>query len=274
MFRENLAYNIMPNTHDNHHEKRADKLWEEAQANRIVQGLKEGKEISELVTQEQRELIFKETPCCLGCSDGRIHEPRIGRAGMGIVAGVENTVTAIKRMYGEGKLNGRLTIKSHDGCGAAKIVCSQLIEKGKLPQGYNSDDLGVQFAKEVAKKLQREGYDVAAEHTQGKAMDELHNEVAIYFDGTNKINIENSGFPRGFIFSGMDFSAAESVTELKALCGIALGDHGFGDRFTKESPFRIIVSAHSEEQLAQMHDIAEKAAWGFNGKVVVEGMLV
>ena len=274
MLRENLDYTTMAHMHDSHNEKAVNELWERAQENTIIRGLKEGKMMGEIVSGEQCEKVFRETPCCLGCSDGRIHEARIGRAGMGIVAGVEKTVTAIKKMFDEGKVKGRLVIKSHDGCGAAKIVCDQLIEKGKLPQNYNSDDLGIKFAKDVTVALQQGGYDVVCEHTSEKEMDALHDEVAIYFDGTQSINIENSDFPRGFIFSNLDFDSTECVTELKALCGIALGDHGFGKRFTKENPFRIIISAKNQEQIQTMRDIAEKAAWGFNERVAIDSLIV
>lgn len=264
----------------NDHEVSTNELWKKSEQNSIIIALECGKkkfnELDEALKEKMKE-AFIEEPCCLGCSDGRIHELRLGRAGMGIVAGVDATVEALKKTLNKEKA---FVIKSHEGCGAAKIVCNKLIEEGKISADTIPDQLGIDFAKEIVEKLKAEGYNVSYSHMAATEMDETHDERAIYFDGTGKLNIENvtleNGeklFPRGFVFSGLDFEESESVVELKALCGIAMGDHGFGSRLNKENPFYIIVSAKDEKQLADLKKTAEMAAWGFDGKVVVDGFV-
>ncbi|NTW23038.1 hypothetical protein HGA34_05920 [Candidatus Falkowbacteria bacterium] len=263
--------------HEHEHSPEVDRLWEESNRNEIVAGFIEGKEVDEVVAPEELEKAFAEVPCCLGCSDGRIHDIRLGRAGMGIVAGVSETVESIKKLHKEGKIKENFTITSHTGCGAAKIVCNQLIEQGKLPADTEPDSLGVKFAHDVVKGLWAEGIKAGYHHIEGDKMDKHHDERAIYFDGTGKLNIETlvkkdgkKVFPRGFIFSALDFSDKATETELKALCGIALGDHGFGHRFTIDTPFYIVITTESKQKKERYTEIAEKVAKNFHGRVRVK----
>lgn len=261
-------------THNHESPTKVEELWLESEENPVILALKEGRDVSEALGEERMAKAFAQTPCCLGCSDGRIREARLGRAGMGILAGVEQTAEAIRSLLVKDEIKGTLVIKSHDGCGAAGLVCRKMISEGKLPEGYPSDELGKKFAQDVVETLKSQGYDVIYEHTPAVEMDEFHNERVVYLDGTDSISLEGADLPRGFILSGFGFSEGETAEELKALCGIALGDHGFGERFTKENPFRVIVSAKDGGKLAYLEDLAAKAVWGFNGKVVVNTLLV
>ena len=266
----------------NYEDNKVDELWEKSSQNDVVKGLKEGKNFSEILTNEQIAEAFKDIPCCLGCSDGRIHDHRIGRAGMGILAGVEETVASIKAKVEAGELPAAgFTITSHAGCGAAKIVCNKLIAEGKLPANTNPDDLGIKFAEDVTASLWQRGIKAGYRHIEGGEMDELHDERGVYLDGTGKLNIENvsdkSGerlFPRGFIFTDLSLDRDITIAELKALCGIARGDHGFGHRFDKENPFYIFVSAKNQKQYEDLKKIADEATEGAEGVIQVKFLTI
>jgi len=187
-------------------------------------------------------------------------------------------VKFIDEMIKKGEIKDKFKFCSHDGCGVAKIVCGELKKAGKLPEKYNNpDDLGIDFAKKTIDAL-RKAYpeiEFEYEHTMAEKMDKLHNERAIYLDGTRKINLEAvAELPEGFIFTPMSEVDIEvTKTELVALCGIALGDHGFGNRFDLENPFRIVVSASNDEQLEKLTILAESVADQFEGRVVVDGFV-
>lgn len=260
--------------HHNHNEE-ADNLWKESSENEMIKGLNTGKDISELLSEKKLAEVFKEAPCCLGCSDGRIHDHRLGRAGMGILAGVEATVDALKEMIDNGELvKEGLTITSHTGCGAAKIVCNKMIAEGTLPADTDPDDLGIDFAVKVAQGLNEKGVNAEYRHIGAKEMDEWHDERGVYLDGTGKINIETAKgekgenlLPRGFIFSDLDLDKAVTISELKALCRIARGDHGFGNRFDKENPFYIFISAKDDKQYEELKSIADEVTKDTDGVV-------
>jgi|GEM_PF-659551 len=271
-----------------HHKAEADALWKESSQNELIGRLNDpkyrGKRIMEMVSEKTKEKIsqaFSEKPCSCGCSDGRIHTHRLGRAGMGILAGEVATADALEKMIanGEVRMDGKdgFIITSHDGCGAAKIVCQKMIFEGKLPEGTDPDSLGVEFAKNVVAILNERGVKATWRHTQAGEMDDFHNERAIYLDGTGKLNIEDAAddetdeklFPRGFIFSDLRLDRAVTVAELKALSGIARGDHGFGNRFNKNNPFYIIIAARNEAQYEELKAVADEAADDSGGVVRV-----
>ena len=197
----------------------------------------------------------------------------------GFDVAVEAVVKFIGEMIAKGEIKDKFKFCSHDGCGAAKIVCGELKKAGILPEKYNNSDiLGIDFAKKVVDALQKAYPEIEFEygHTSAEKMDKLHNERAIYLDGTRKINLEAvDELPEGFIFTPMsDVSEEETKLELEKLSEIALGNHGFDKRFTNENPFRIIVSANSEEQLKNLIILAESVANKFEGRVVVDGFVI
>jgi hypothetical protein len=98
----------------------------------------------------------------------------------------------------------------------------------------------------------------------------------VYFDGTGKFNPSAvKEMPAGFMCSSPKLGLSDEYCqkELAILCGIALGVHGFGERFSRENPFYIIVSAENEEQLKMLEEVAEKAVKEFKGRVVVKGFV-
>lgn len=150
-----------------------------------------------------------------------------------------------------------------------------MAESGKnLPAGVTTaDEFGKYHAKKLAHDLSADYRHIEAEEMTG----EIHNERALYFDSTGKFNPGIlKEMPVGFISSSPKFALPDDYCqkELSALCGIALGSHGFGDKFTKENPFYIIVSAGSEEDLTKLKRAAKLTAEKFEGRIAVDGFIV
>lgn len=252
-----------------HCDESLEKLWEESKKNPIIKGLKEGKKISEIVGSLNINKAFENFPEILGCSDGRICEHRFGGAGDFILASEEEREKFISE--NRGKIR---EVTSHSGCGAAGLKFKAMQDIGEaLPDGITTaDELGVYYAKELASRLGAGYRHIGAREMTGP----IHNERAIYFDGTGKINPRAlEEIPAGFISSSpkLGFSEEYCQNELGALANIALGDHGFGDKFNQENPFYIVVSARDDEELARLKKVAESAAEQFDGKVVVDGFI-
>lgn len=263
----NKAVNIVDQGHG--HEAEAQRLWEESERLKFIKDLKAGKTLAEAMSQFDLAEAFAEQPKRLGCSDGRIYEHRFGGAGNFILASAEERAKFIESSRGK-----IFEVKSHDSCGAAGIKFRQMQEAGEtLPDGVNSpDELGKHFSRELSEKLgAKYGHTNAAE-----MFGPLHNERVIYLDGTGKFNPGAlPELPAGFICSGLalNLSPEYCEKEIATLAKIAFGDHGFGERFNKDNPFYVVISADNQEQLNKLREIAEQAAGQFKGKMAVDGFM-
>ena len=270
----------MNNEQTKSHAEEAQNLWEESEKLEFIRGLKAGKSVAEIMSQLDTAEAFAEKSEVAGCSDGRIcdeDEHRLGTAGNGILLFFDSMFDKSKDqtklekfiLANKGKIK---KVKSHDHCGAAKIKFDLMQAAGeKLPEGVNtSDELGIYYSQELARRL-------GAEYEHTKMLNTMHNERAIYLDGTGKFNPSAlPELPAGFMCSGPDlgFNPKDQEVELVTLAKIPLGDHGFGERFDKDNPFYIVVSANNQKQLDELKEIAERAASQFNGKIKVDGFIV
>lgn len=255
--------------HRHSHEAEAQKLWEQSEELKFIKDLKAGKGVAESMSQFDLSEAFVKRSEELGCSDGRIFEHRLGGAGNFILASDAERKKFI--LGNKGKIK---VVKSHDGCGAAAIKFQQMIDTGEsLPEGVTTaDELGIYYCKKLAEELGAEYKHISAAEMSGA----IHNERVIYFDGTGKFNPGVlADLPAGFMCSGsaLGLSSEYQEVELGELAKIALGDHGFGKSFNKNNPLYIVISANSQEQLAELKEVAEQAAKGFHGKMAVDGFI-
>lgn len=249
-------------------EKKADKkseLWEKSQSSKLIQDLKKGVDLQKTMESLPN---FNEAFMPLDvivCSDGRVLPlagAKLGLAGEGILLNQEELDKFIKQYRGKIK-----KVTSHEDCGAA----NKAFKEQKIMTG-TADGLGMDFAKWLAKQL-----GATYEHlTMQEMRSDFHNERAICFDGTGKFNPAIlSEMPGHFVCSGYGFGLSEEYmqAELETLAGIALGNHGFGNKFTAEDPFYIIISAKDDAQLKTMELVAKKVADKFENRVKVRGFI-
>lgn len=247
----------MPN-HDHNHEV-VSQEWEKSQENEVIKGLKAGRPIAELIFGLPGfSEAFDHKLTCLDCSDGRVCSgAKMALAGQGLLLDESDRAileSRVKQLH--------LSVTAHEDCGAAALA----------QPGSDSDIFGYMKAKELAAKT--------ANHFQEIHKDEfrcpVHNERILVLEGTGCFDAANfNGFPTPFISSASFFGLSEEYQkmEAKALINIALGDHGFGDRFDRENPFYLIVSAQNEEQLAKLTALAEEVAEDFGSRVKVDGFV-
>lgn len=254
----------MPSEHDEH-EKQKDALWEQSQQSEVIKRLKAGEKIQTIMDSLENIQEAFTTLDTIVCSDGRVFPSegtKLGIAGEGILLPEEDLAWFVEKYQGKIK-----TVTSHDDCGAAGVAFR------KNPQGKErADELGVDFAKKLAKKLGAEYRHIPFEKMTG----EIHNERFVCFDGTGKFNPATlKEMPGHFISHGYGFGLGRGYLkkEIEILTGIALGDHGFGKRFDGKEKFYILLSAKNAEQLEDLSEVAKKAVENFGRKVEVIGFI-
>ena len=190
--------------------------------------------------------------------------PILNLAGSGILYPVEHTVDLLKD-------KDIAVITSHDGCGAASIA-------GKDPYTYTAEVVRLvnEYRAEKGMSLVKHEHIPAENMTRSEL---FHEATAIYynfgenlFDATRVQDADgNELLPKGFTIDRGHFSEENSLKELGVSIDIAFGDHGFGERFTKEQPLVIVfvASKMDEEQERALAYIQSRKEFQ-DGKIVID----
>lgn len=261
----------MSNVFESGHTKSLEKMnagWGESRQNEVVSRLLKGEDLQKIMESLPGfSESFKDLDT-IDCSDGRVlGGNKIGIAGSGLLLPKEDRQAFIERYRGKIK-----KVTTHRDCGAAGIAFRNLSIED-VPEGITSaDDYGTYCGKKMAE-------DLGAEHEfldLPEMANEYHNEVAIVLDQTGRFDSTHLvDFPPHFVCSGagLGISKEYMAAELKTLAGIALGDHGFGDRFTKEDPLYLIISALSPADLFHWEQVAKEALSDFGDKISFKGFI-
>ncbi|MFZ4632395.1 MAG: hypothetical protein ACOYL8_04325 [Patescibacteria group bacterium] len=252
-------------SHDHHHDL-FNAAWEKSSENFLIKGLKEGKKLEDLLNEMpgfkeaySEKSLLENPDCCFECSDGRVVTSGIKVA----IAGEGILLNESDRKILENVLKDKqISISGHEGCGAA----------GMAHPGPDSDKYGYAGAEKLAADTGNKYQEVHHESFRSP----VHDERSLVIEGTLRFNCASwKEFPAQFIASSAALGLSEEyiATEAKALTGIALGDHGMGERFTKENPFYIIISAKDQEQLDNLTKISEVAIEDFGDRVKVTGFI-
>ena len=153
-------------------------------------------------------------------------------------SGVLEEPSVIDPVLGANNIDG---MTSHAGCGAAALAAQGAGFPG------NPDEFGDRFSQEKAHAL-GVPYDGRITPTDMTRPPDFHVADTFYLDGTGQgfnPNLVN-GAPVGFVHSRGIFGDPEMGQRQVALgINIAMGAHGFGDRFTSEHPFNVVVITDS-----------------------------
>jgi len=246
--------------------------WAETSANEVIKRLAKGEELPKILDSLPGFAeSFDQELDTIDCSDGRVLDGRkIGIAGSGLLLSPEERAKFIALYKGKTK-----KVTAHADCGAAakKFAELQSVSPEQIPAGVTTaDDYGVVCAQKLAEEL---GAEYEFLEREGMASPN-HNERALVLDQTGRFDSGSlEGFPPHFVCTGagLGFSEEYMKEELETLTGIALGDHGFGQRLSEDKPFYIMVAANDYNNLAHWEKIAKEATQKFGARVVVDGFV-
>ncbi len=188
------------------------------------------------------EKAFCKHPKCLCCMDERVvcqKKDGVYSAGSGIL--VKDDPEKREAFIAELQTAGVTETTTHDGCGAVALYAEK---KGITVEEAKKE--AVEWAKYLADRL------------KGKYKGELrvaipyHNAQSAYYDLTGTFNPQNASkiFPEGFVISRKYMKPEDAVLQIQVGVSIATGKNGFGDRFSEETPFSVVIVASSAEELA------------------------
>ena len=220
----------------------------------------------------------KEKLCCIDEGVFNIEDKsrKMALAGSGILFPANSWQERLNRVAELCINRGIKDITSHEGCGAAGLAWQN--DGGETDTGFKSaDEYGKKWSKELSHTINQKlaeadkTNDVKYQHVNKSEMirpPEFHDARAIWFDLTSKFHPDAAKrLPKGFLIDyGITRDEGKneeekgySFTELKVAVGIAFGDHGFGNKFTTENKFIIVVISEDESELANLkQEIANK----------------
>jgi len=178
-------------------------------------------------------------------------------AGSGILLGEATVLDEFKKAEVDG-------IYSHEECGAAGLYA-----KANNLDPSKADEYGIEFAKYIAEKL---GVPYKGHITIDKMArpSGLHTARVAYYDGTGRFDPSKvPALPKGFVIDRKHHSKEYALKEVGVSISIALGSHGFGEKFTQAEPFALI--AVGNENLEELKKELEGLDTANGGRVKIDG---
>ena len=190
-------------------------------------------------------------------------------AGSGILLSVEEKQVELTKVMSELRTAGVDGVYSHKGCGAARLYAETV--KG---QPDKSDEYAVNWGQKLARDLNvpYKGHIVELSRPQ-----EFHNARIIYYDGSGKFDpFRIKEIPDGFIISRYYLDGGYAKEELGIALSIALGHHGFGDKFTHDDPLIVspIEGITNDTEALSLSSLIKEAldvTAQFGNRVIVQG---
>ncbi|MBI5370209.1 hypothetical protein HZA85_03415 [Candidatus Uhrbacteria bacterium] len=222
-----MSFETMSMEHE-HEAFEKEKSWKDQDA-MIQQILQEGMQayVTELEDAEQAFETSEHTLCCI---DEGVPAGDMRSAGSGILLVGADRAAFIEEL----KKAGVKEVTSHVGCGAAALYREQ---RGLTDQTV--DDVAMEGARRMAEEL---GVPYKGHINQLRRPKEFHHARVVYVDGTGVFNPDSvKGLPQGFVVSEAYMTSTQAASEVGLAASIALGDHGFGKKFTNESPLLVVL---------------------------------
>lgn len=231
----------------------------------------------------------KKCVCCMDEGTADMNgDTKLAMAGTGILYPASSWKERLDRVANLYIQHGIEVVTSHDGCGAAGIAWKK--DGGLEGTGINtSDEYGKKWVNELQIEINEK---LRADSSTNKSVDsqhilsddmvrpaQFHNARVTWFDATSKFNPHVLGdqVPKGFLIdykvSADDSEKDYPFAELQVAINIALGDHGFGKRFSTENPFTIVVISNSQVELDEIKDRIQQMISVYNGVVKVDGKI-
>jgi|GEM_PF-1071356 len=219
------------------------------------------------------------------CADERVMpnsgEFKVGTAGQLILESEKHRDNFIKAFKGKIK-----AVRSHSGCGAARIAYSKMSEEKKnnlmkvrhkfllseldAKEMSEADLYGAYHSSILAKKLGAKFEHISFSRMLGNKG--FHAARIIFWSTDPSFDpsmLSKKFIPPHFLSNGMAFGLNEDYCkeELKILSGIALGDHGFGKIFGSGNPFYVISVGKNPKEAKKLNELSKKALREFGNRV-------
>ncbi len=162
-------------------------------------------------------------------------------------------------------------IEIHPGCGKARKACER--DNKDIFKNLNEEQIEkivkkkqTDWAKLLKEKLKKKGKEVEIKEIQAEDMKrpiEIHNEGVVWYDTIGNFNPAFLDKPlQGFLVkrwgskkAELEKKAKENACNELCLAGeIALGDHGFGEKFNEDEPLVFMVLAKNETELVHYQE--------------------
>ena len=196
----------------------------------------------------------------MGCCDGRCPRYRVSIAGVGILIDEE----VFEKFLQD---TGVTKLISHENCGAVEKAY-----KGLSPEKQTIYGSAEAYAKSWTKKKAEE-YGLEYRHIEASEFCEpVHHERGIIIDTTLEFYTSQfNGMPNMFVSNSSMFSSDKYISnETAILTDIAFGDHGFGNFFTRQEPFYIIIIARDSSEEQWLATLISSTIPLHDGRVVIK----
>lgn len=225
--------------------------------------------------------------CCI--DEGTAHkdingEWKLALAGSGILFPAANENERLEKVAGILIERGVSDITSHGGCGAAGLAYRRDFPDADTHENLAEkiENYAKAWSDKLADKIRELGHPAERTNVIAEDMERpvaFHNARVAYFDGIGGFNPNKEiGLPMGFVIERAFLPDTYSAEELTVAVNIAFGKHGFGELFSADHPFIVVVMAKDENELAKLKSEAETAlAQNENlkaGKIKIDGMVV
>lgn len=189
---------------------------------------------------ENIDQVFKTNEHRLCCIDEGVQNGDMRSAGSGILSEGIGRVYLIKKL----KAAEVREVTSHAGCGAVELF----MKKNGITD-KSIDEVAIESSKQIAAEL---GVPYVGHITELKRPNEFHNARMIYIDGTGLFNPSKcKELPPGFVVSKKYMTPNQALSEVKLATDIALGHHGFGDKFSQKEPLIIVYIGETVDPIME-----------------------
>lgn len=144
-------------------------------------------------------------------------------------------------------------VYSHEGCGAAGVLAAQ-----RDISTEDTDIIGDEAARRIAKVIGVPYYGRIPAHKMRRPK-ELHDARAVYYVGSDSFDPQSINLPSGFVINRKPIrDSAYPLSEAELAVSIAQGTHGFGEKFTEDTPFYMVAVSDSKPGSIPFHRLRDE----------------
>lgn len=206
-------------------------------------------------------------------------------AGSGILYPANSWEERLTRIAAIATELGITEITNHEGCGAAGLAWHRDGEAAGTGC-QTADEYGRKWAEVLLAEITIQKNALPAHHREIKLSEmarpaSFHDARVVWFDATGTFNPSALGkeIPKGFVvdygnaerFANSDEERQYAFTELEVAISIALGDHGFGARFSEDHPFIVAVLASDADELQRLTKYLKDRLSKYGERVRIDG---